>query len=109
MAGWRVWKVEPLARSLNRQMVRVLDATRVAAEEIVLDAILERRTWYLEDGCGITLHQPRPDDELLQERTVATGIRAVADCNLPVGATPANPDVQKNLILRGYLEAALRA
>ena len=53
---------------------------------------------------------PGLDD--LQERTVATGTRAVADYELPLGlhpgATPANPGVQKGLILRGFLEAALK-
>jgi hypothetical protein len=52
---------------------------------------------------------PGLDD--LQERTVATGTRAVADYELPSGlhsgATPANPGVQKGLILRGFLEAIL--
>ena len=53
---------------------------------------------------------PGLDD--LQERTVATGTRAVADYELPLGlhpgATPANPGVLKGLILRGFLEAALK-
>lgn len=53
---------------------------------------------------------PGLDD--LQERTVATGTRAVADYELPLGlhpgATPANPGVQKGLILRGFLEAILK-
>src|ERR1700722_4780930 len=53
---------------------------------------------------------PGLDD--LQERTVATGTRAVADYEQPLGlhpgATPANPGVQKGLILRGFLEAILR-
>ena len=55
---------------------------------------------------------PNPGLDDLQERTVATGTRAMADYELPLGlhpgATPANPGVQKGLILRGFLEAILR-
>ncbi|MGB8068248.1 MAG: Cj0069 family protein, partial [Pseudolabrys sp.] len=40
--GQGVWKVESLARPRNQLMVRVLDATKDASEEVALDAFLER-------------------------------------------------------------------
>jgi hypothetical protein len=40
--GQGVWKVETLASPRNRSMVRVLDATRDASEEMALDDFLER-------------------------------------------------------------------
>jgi hypothetical protein len=52
---------------------------------------------------------PGLDD--LKRRSVATETRAVAVWRLPSGlhprATPATPVVQKDLILRGFLEAIL--
>jgi hypothetical protein len=51
--GEGVWKVETLARSRNRPMVRVLDATKDAAEELALDAFLARCADYFADGCVI--------------------------------------------------------
>jgi hypothetical protein len=48
-----VWKVETLAGSRTRRMVRVLDATEDAAEELGLDEFLERCAEYFEDGCVI--------------------------------------------------------
>jgi hypothetical protein len=48
--GQGVWKVETLASSRNRPMVRVLDATKSAAEELTLDEFLERCAEYFEDG-----------------------------------------------------------
>src|SRR5262249_33743676 len=51
--GQGVWKVEMLARSRNRRMVRVLDATKAASEELVLDEFLEQCVEYFEDGCVI--------------------------------------------------------
>jgi hypothetical protein len=47
--GQGVWKVEMLAGS----RVRVLDATKVASEELALDAFLARCARYFEDGCVI--------------------------------------------------------
>ena len=47
--GQGVWKVERLAGS----RVRVLDATQDAAEDLALDAFLERCTEYFGDGCVI--------------------------------------------------------
>jgi hypothetical protein len=51
--GQGVWKVETLARPRNRPMVRVLDATKDAAEELSLDAFLARCADYFADGCVI--------------------------------------------------------
>src|ERR1700751_2880389 len=58
--GEGVWKVEPLAGPGNRPMVRALDATKDASEELALDAFLERCSAYFEDGCVIDQpFQPR--------------------------------------------------
>jgi hypothetical protein len=51
--GQGVWKVQVLASAGNRPMVRVLDATKDAAEELALDAFLDRCAEYFEDGCVI--------------------------------------------------------
>ena len=51
--GQGVWKVETLASPRNRPMVRVLDATKDASEELALDDFLERCVEYFEDGCVI--------------------------------------------------------
>ena len=51
--GQGVWKVETLAGSRNRPMIRVLDATKDASEEMPLDEFLERCVDYFEDGCVI--------------------------------------------------------
>jgi hypothetical protein len=51
--GQGVWKVETLASPANRAMVRVLDATKDAAEELALDDFLQRCDEYFEDGCVI--------------------------------------------------------
>ena len=51
--GQGVWKVEALAKPANRPMVRVLDATRDASEELTLDAFLARCAEYFEDGSVI--------------------------------------------------------
>jgi hypothetical protein len=51
--GEGVSKVETLANSGNRLMVRVLEATQEAAEELALDAFLERCVPYFKDGCVI--------------------------------------------------------
>ena len=51
--GQGVWKVETLAGPRNRPMVRVLDATEDAAEELALDDFLERCAEYFEDGCVV--------------------------------------------------------
>src|SRR6476660_132813 len=51
--GQGVWKVETLASPRNRRMVRVLDATKAASEELALDEFLERCVKYFEDG-GVT-------------------------------------------------------
>jgi hypothetical protein len=51
--GQGVWKVAILAGSHTRPMVRVLDATKDAAEALTLDEFLERCAGYFEDGCVI--------------------------------------------------------
>ncbi len=51
--GEGVWKVEALASPRTRSMVRVLDATKDASEELPLAAFLERCAEYFEDGCVI--------------------------------------------------------
>ena len=51
--GQGVWKVETLAGPRSRPMVRVLDATKDASEELTLDEFLERCAEYFEDGCVI--------------------------------------------------------
>src|SRR6478672_12268151 len=52
--GQGVWKVEPLASPRNCPMVRVLDATKDASEEVALNEFLERcNEYFVEDGCVI--------------------------------------------------------
>ena len=51
--GQGVWKVEMLTSPGHQPMVRVLDATKDAAEELALHAFLERCAEYFEDGCVI--------------------------------------------------------
>jgi hypothetical protein len=51
--GQGVWKVEALASPRSGEMVRVLDATQEAPEEIGLDEFLVRCAAYFEDGCVI--------------------------------------------------------
>src|SRR5215469_16347823 len=51
--GQGVWKVETLAGPRNRPMVRVLDATKDASEELALHDFLDRCVEYFEDGCVI--------------------------------------------------------
>jgi hypothetical protein len=51
--GHGVWKVEPVAGPGNWPMVRVLDATKDASEEMALDEFIERCVDYFEDGCVI--------------------------------------------------------
>ena len=48
--GQGVWKVESLPA---REMIRVLDATTDASEELSLNAFLDRCIAYFEDGCVI--------------------------------------------------------
>jgi hypothetical protein len=58
--GQGVWKVERLAGPRNRPMVRVLDATKDASEELPLDEFVNRCVDYFEDGCVIDQpFQPR--------------------------------------------------
>src|SRR5262249_20567072 len=51
--GQGVWKVETSASARSRPMVRVLDATKDASEELALDEFLERCAEYFDDGCVI--------------------------------------------------------
>ena len=64
--GHGVWKVKRLATSSTRPMVRVLDATKVASEELVLDAFIDRCVEYFEDGSVID----QPFQERLSEGVV---------------------------------------
>src|SRR5437763_14959877 len=47
--GQGVWKVETLGPPRDRPIVRVLDATKDASEELALDGFLERCAEYFED------------------------------------------------------------
>src|SRR5690242_6479962 len=51
--GQGVWKVERLASPSSRPMVRVLDATQVASEELALEAFVDRCVAYFQDGSVI--------------------------------------------------------
>jgi hypothetical protein len=65
--GQGVWKVEALARPRNRPMVRVLDATEDAAEELALDDFLDRCADYFQDGCVIDQpFQPRLSEGVMR-------------------------------------------
>jgi hypothetical protein len=48
--GQGVWKVEILSGLSSRSMIRVLDATKDASEELTLDEFLDRCVEYFEDG-----------------------------------------------------------
>ena len=52
-SGLGVWRVELLANPANRPMVRVLDATQDAAEDIALAEFFDRCVGYFDDGCVI--------------------------------------------------------
>src|SRR5262245_14466476 len=51
--GKGVWKVETLASPRNQPMVRVLEATKDASEELALDEFRQRCAEYFEDDCVI--------------------------------------------------------
>jgi hypothetical protein len=51
--GQGVWKIETLASVRNQPVVRVLDATKDASEELTLNEFLDRCAEYFEDGCVI--------------------------------------------------------
>lgn len=51
--GQGVWKVEALVSPPTRPMVRALDATSDASEDVALDEFLRRCIEYFEDGCVI--------------------------------------------------------
>ena len=51
--GQGVWKVEALVSDRNQPMVRVLDATKEASEEMALIEFLERCGEYFDDGSVI--------------------------------------------------------
>jgi hypothetical protein len=58
--GQGVWKVERLADSSGSPMVRLLDATKEASEDLDLDGFLERCAGYFDDGSVIDQpFQPR--------------------------------------------------
>jgi hypothetical protein len=48
--GQGVWKVEALAGTHSRQMIRVLDATKDASENLALDEFVNRCVEYFNDG-----------------------------------------------------------
>lgn len=64
--GQGVWKVQTLSSQNGRPMVRVLDATKDAAEELALDVFLERCAEYFEDGSVVD----QPFQERLSEGVV---------------------------------------
>jgi len=65
--GQGVWKVEAVARPDGGPMVRVLDATKDAPEELALDAFLARCTEYFEDGSVIDQpFQPRLSEGVMR-------------------------------------------
>src|SRR5215471_2522165 len=72
--GQGVWKVETLTSPRKRPTVRVLDATRDAAEEVALEAFLERCNEYFEDGCVV--------DQPFQARLIEGVVRCymAGDC-----------------------------
>jgi len=51
--GQGVWRIELLPNPGTRPIVRVLDATKDASEDLALDDFLDRCTEYFEDGCVI--------------------------------------------------------
>jgi hypothetical protein len=51
--GQGIWKVEILASRRNQPMVRVMDATKDASEELSLNAFLQRCVEYFGDGCVV--------------------------------------------------------
>jgi hypothetical protein len=64
--GQGVWKVERLETPSTRPMVRVLDATKLASEELALDAFVDRCVEYFEDGSVVD----QPFQERLSEGVV---------------------------------------
>lgn len=65
--GLGVFKVETLASPRNRPMVRVLDATRDAPEELLLEDFLERCAEFFQDGGVIDQpFQPRLTDGVVR-------------------------------------------
>jgi hypothetical protein len=48
--GQGVWKVETLSGLRSRPMIRVLDATKDASEELTVDEFLDRCVEYFQDG-----------------------------------------------------------
>jgi hypothetical protein len=64
--GQGVWKVETLSGLRSRPMIRVLDATKDASEELTLDEFLDRCVEYFQDG-GVV---DQPFQERLTEGVV---------------------------------------
>jgi hypothetical protein len=65
--GQGVWKIEILANPLDRPMVRVLDATKDASEDLSLDDFLARCVDYFHDGSVIDQpFQPRLTDGVVR-------------------------------------------
>jgi hypothetical protein len=96
--GQGVWKVERLAGPRNRPMVRVLDATKDASEELPLEEFLERCVDYFEDGCVIDqpfqarLHEGVVRCYMASDRCAGFGhqkVKALIDA--PVACVDAGP------------------
>jgi hypothetical protein len=65
--GQGVWKIESLASPRKESIVRVLDATKDASEEMALDEFLERCVEYFEDGSVIDQpFQPRLSEGVMR-------------------------------------------
>jgi hypothetical protein len=74
--GQGVWKVETITSPRNQPMVRVLDATADAPEDMPLEDFLKRCVGYFQDGCVIDQpFQPRLTDGV--ERCYMAGDQCV--------------------------------
>jgi hypothetical protein len=51
--GQGVWKIERLPSPRDRTVVRILDATKDASEDVTLEEFLKRCGGYFDDGCVI--------------------------------------------------------
>jgi hypothetical protein len=96
--GQGVWKVETLASPRNRPIVRVLDATKDAPEEVPLEDFLGRCIEYFQDGSVIDQpFQPRLADGVVRcymagDRCAGFGhqkVKALVD--LPAARAKAGP------------------
>jgi hypothetical protein len=103
--GLGVWKVELLAGAAGRPMVRVLDATQDASEELALDAFFERCVEYFEDGCVIDqAFQPRLSEGVV--RCYMAGERCAGFGHHKVRALVEAPSARAEAGRRLYTSAA---